>query len=288
MAEVTLTTAANFIPEMWSDAILDYAEREFRLVNQVTDLSSMVSEGGNKLNIPKVTEETVATLSSGSAVSYGANTDGEVELSINQHVYEAKRIGDLVRVQENSDLFGMYAQSMGYAIAKKIENYIAVDVLQSATGNDVTLAADNTATTALIRSGLQKLLDGGHSYTDGQTFLYASPAFFSSILGLSDFTSATVRGDAQNPNVTGEIGSVYGMPVYASTDWDDDGGTGDESGTIFKTSGVYYASQLQPRVQEQYDIDYLATSIVVDSLFGATLSHGASSTALPVVNFNNP
>ena len=45
MAEVTLTTAANFIPEMWSDAILDYAEREFRLVNQVTDLSSMVSEG---------------------------------------------------------------------------------------------------------------------------------------------------------------------------------------------------------------------------------------------------
>ena len=79
MAEVTLTTAANFIPEMWSDAILDYAEREFRLVNQVTDLSSMVSEGGNKLNIPKVTEETAATLSSGSAVSYGANTDGEVE-----------------------------------------------------------------------------------------------------------------------------------------------------------------------------------------------------------------
>ena len=49
---------------------------------------------------------------------------------------------------------------MGYAIAKKIENYIAVDVLQSATGNDVTLAADNTATTALVRSGLQKLLDG--------------------------------------------------------------------------------------------------------------------------------
>ena len=288
MAEVTLTTAANFIPEMWSDAILDYAEREFRLVNQVTDLSSMLAEGGNKLNIPKVTEETAATLSSGSAVSYGANTDGEVELSVNQHVYEAKRIGDLVRVQENSDLFGMYAQSMGYSIAKKIENYIAVDVLQSATGNDVTLAADNTATTALIRSGLQKLLDANHSYTDGSTYFYASPAFFSSILGLSEFSSATIRGDEINPNVSGEVGSVYGIPVFASTDFDDDGGTGDETACIFKTSGVYYASQLQPRVQEQYDIDYLATSIVVDSLFGATLSHGASSTALPVVNFNNP
>ena len=75
-------------------------------------------------------------------------------------------------------------------------------------------------------------------------------------------------------------------PVFV--DWDDDGGTGDETACIFKRSGVYYASQLAPRVQESYDIDYLATSIVVDSLFGATLSHSASSTALPVVNFNNP
>jgi len=94
MAEVTLTTAANFIPEMWSDGILDYAERAFQLRNQVTDLSSMVSAGGDTIHVPKVTEETAASLSSGSAVSYGANTDGKVDLSVDQHAYEAKRIGD--------------------------------------------------------------------------------------------------------------------------------------------------------------------------------------------------
>jgi hypothetical protein len=287
MAEVTTTTSAVFIAELWSEAILDYAEREFRLVNQVTDLSASVPNG-DKLHIPKVSEETAATLSSGSAVSYGANTDSEIELSINQHIYEAKRIGDLVKVQSNPDLFSMYARSMGYAIAKKIENYIAVDVLQSATGNDVSLASDNTLTTALLRSGLQKLLDANHSYTDGDTYFYASPSLFSSLLSLQDFTDASRRGDGANPNVTGSLGSIYGVEVFPSNDWDDDGGTNDESGTIFKSSGVYYASQLQPRVQESYDIDYLASSIVVDSLFGAVLSHGASSTSLPVVNFNNP
>ena len=31
MANVTTTTAASFIPEMWRDAILDYAERKFQL-----------------------------------------------------------------------------------------------------------------------------------------------------------------------------------------------------------------------------------------------------------------
>ena len=56
---VTTTTAASFIPEMWRDAILDYAERKMQLRNQVLDFSSMLSGGGDKLNIPKVKEEVV-------------------------------------------------------------------------------------------------------------------------------------------------------------------------------------------------------------------------------------
>jgi len=51
---------------------------------------------------------------------------------------------------------------------------------------------------------------------------------------------------------------------------------------------VYMAMQIAPRVQSAYDIDHLATSVVADILFGASLSHGASSTSLGVVNFNNP
>jgi hypothetical protein len=288
MANVTTTTAANFIPEMWRDAILDYAERRFALRNQVLDFSSMVAGGGDTLNIPKVAEETAAAKSADTAVTYSANTDGVIQLSLDQHQYEAKRIEDIVRVQESADLFNAYAKSMGYALAKKVENYLAVDILQSATGNDVTLAADNTATTALVRSGLQKLLDAGFDYTDGDTFFYASPALYMSLMGLGDFTEAQKRGDGVGPNVSGNIMNIYGMPVYASVDWDDDGGTGDETGTIFNRNGIYFAQQIAPRVQSAYDIDHLATSVVADVLFGAALSHAASSTSLPVVNFVNP
>jgi hypothetical protein len=288
MANVTTTTAANFIPEMWRDAILDYAERKFALRNQVLDFSSMVAGGGDTLNIPKVAEETAAAKSADTAVTYSANTDGVIQLSLDQHQYEAKRIEDIVRVQESADLFNAYAKSMGYALAKKVENYLAVDILQSATGNDVTLSTDNTATTALVRSGLQKLLDAGFDYTDGDTFFYASPALYMSLMGLGDFTEAQKRGDGVGPNVSGNIMNIYGMPVYASVDWDDDGGTGDETGTIFNRNGIYFAQQIAPRVQSAYDIDHLATSVVADVLFGAVLSHAASSTSLPVVNFVNP
>jgi len=251
------------------------------------DFSSELPNG-DTLHIPKVSEETAAAKSAGSAVTYSANTDSEVTISVDQHHYEAKRIEDIVRVQESANLFGAYAQSMGYALAKKVENYLAVDVLQSATGNDVTLAADNTVTSALLRSGLQKLLDAGFDYADGETYLYASPAAYMSLLGLQDFFDSSQRGDGQNPNVSGSVGMIYGMNSFISTDWDDDGDVGDETATVFKKESVYMAMQLQPRVQSAYDIDHLATSVVADVLFGASLSHAASSTSLGVVNFNNP
>ena len=283
---VTITTAANFIPEMWRDAILDYAERKFQMRNQVLDFSSMLSSGGDILNIPKVTEETAAAKSANTAVTYTNNTDGVVQLAVDQHHYEAKRIEDIVRVQESADLFNAYAQSMGYALAKKVENYLA-SLVQDATGNDVTLSSDNTFTTALIRSGLQKLLDAGYDYTDGEHYFYCSPAAYMSLLSLGDFTEAQKRGDDENPLASGRIINAYGLEVYPSIDWDDDGTSGDETATIFNKNSVYFAQQLAPRVQSSYDIDHLATSVVADVLFGAALSHAASSTAMGIVNFNN-
>lgn len=287
MANVTVTTAANFIPELWSNAILDYAERKFRLRNQISDFSGMLAGGGDTLHIPKVTEESASAKSADTAVTYSANTDGKIDLSIDQHHYEAKRIEDIVRVQESADLFNMYARSMGYAIAKKVENYIAVDAIQSATGNDTALSTDNQLTASLLRSGLVKLMDANFDYTDGETFLYASPEVYSYLLGLDEFVHFDKRGDEAG-QVSGKVGDVYGMPVYVSTDWDDDGGTGDETASIFKKEAVYFAMQIAPRVQSSYDIDYLATSVVADVLFGATLSHSASSSSLGVVNFTNP
>jgi len=225
-------------------------------------------------------------------VTYSAQTDGEATISIDQHAYEAKRIDDIVRVQSSYDLFSLYAKSMGYALSKKIENYLAVDIIQSATANDVTLSADNTFTTALVRSGLQKLLDINVDYTNGETHFYASPAGYMSLMSLGEFSDFQERGPeaggGAGPNITGQLGSIYGMPVYTSTDWDDDGGTGDETASIFTKDSVLFAMQMEPRVQSAYDVDHIATSVVADVLFGASLTQAAGTAAGQIVNFANP
>tara|TARA_R100001510_G_scaffold57216_1_gene64616 strand:- start:652 stop:1518 length:867 start_codon:yes stop_codon:yes gene_type:complete len=288
MAEVTTTTAAVFIPEIWQEAILDYAERQFRLRNQVTEVSDVGA--GDVLHIPRVTEETAATLSSGSAVTFGANTDGEIQLSMDKHIVEGKRIGDLVRVQSSYDLFNLYTRSMGYAVAKKIESEIA-SLMQTASGNDVSLSTDNTFTTALVRSGLQKLLDLNVDYTMGDTFFYTSPAGFMSLASLGEFSDYEKRGPetgGEGPNITGMIKKIYGMEVYASTDWDDDGGSGDETATIFTRDSILYAEQFPLRVQQSYNLEYLATELVVDQLVGVALHQAANAADCQIVNFNNP
>jgi hypothetical protein len=289
MANVTPTTAAKFIPEVWKEAILDYAERAFRLRNQVTNVSDIAN--GDTVHVPRVSQETAAAKTAGTAVTYSAQTDGEAVITIDQHAYEAKRIDDIVRVQSSYDLFSLYAKSMGYAIAKKIENYLAVDMIQSATANDVTLATDNVFTTALVRSGLQKLLDQGVDYTSGETYFYGSPASYMSLMSLGEFSDFQERGPEMSgvgPNITGSLGMIYGMPVFTSTDWDDDGGTGDETASIFTKDSVLFAMQMEPRVQSEYDIDHLATSVVADVLFGASLTQAAGTAAGQIVNFNNP
>ena len=285
MANVTVTTGANFIPELWSDAILDYAERKFSLKNKVTDLSSMLSGGGDTLHIPRVDEESASQKSADTAVTYSANTDGKTDLSVDQHFYSAKRIEDIVRVQESADLFNMYAKSMGYALAKKVENYIAL-LIQSATANDVTLTADNTFTSALIRSGTQKLMDAGVDYTQ-DAFLYASPGAYNSLFALDEFSLANQAGRV-SAHASGSQGEIMGMEASYSVDWDDDGTTGDETASIFTKDSIVFAMQIAPRVQSSYDIDYLSTSVVVDALFGASLVQRAGDTAGQIVNFNNP
>jgi len=287
MAEVTTTTAAVFIPEVWEEAILNYAERQFRIKNQVTNVSDVAS--GDTIHVPRVSEETAGTLSSGSAVSFGANTDGEIQISMDTHIVEGKRIGDLVRVQSSYDLFNLYSRSMGYAVAKKVEATLAA-LMQTVTANDVTLGSDNTFTTAKVREGLQKLLDAGVDYTNGDTFFYASPAAYMSLASLGEFIDYEKRGPEAggNANVNGMVKKIYGMETFSSVDWDDDGGTGDETASIFTRDSILYAEQFPLRVQQSYNLEYLATELVVDQLIGAALHQAVDAAACQVVNFNNP
>lgn len=283
MANVTKTTTDVFLGEMWSDAVLEFAQKRMQLRNQVTDFSALAT-GVDRINIPQVKEDTKRDKSADSSVTYDANTDTSRTIPLDQHIYEAKRIEDIANVQSNQSLFEVYASSMGYSLAKGVEAYLAGKI-QGHTQNLVTLATDDIILPAELRGGLELLLDQNYDYTDGDTFFYANPKAYMGLMGQGDFTESQKRGDAVNPIVSGNVMEIYGMPVYPSTDWSEGGVN--ISGSVFKREAVYYAEQFGVRSQSAYDIDHLATSVVVDMLFGATLSHPEENALGGIVNFKN-
>ena len=283
MANVGVSQVDVFLGEMWSDAVLEFAQKRMQLRNQITDFSALAN-GVDRINIPQVKEDTKRDKSADSAVTYDANTDTSRTIPLDQHIYEAKRIEDIANVQSNQSLFEVYASSMGYSLAKGVEAYLAGKI-QGHTQNLVTLATDDIILPAELRSGLELLLDQNYDYTDGDTFFYANPKAYMGLMGQGDFTESQKRGDAVNPIVSGNVMEIYGMPVYPSTDWSEGGVN--ISGSVFKRESVYYAEQFGVRSQSAYDIDHLATSVVVDMLFGATLSHPEENALGGIVNFKN-
>ena len=287
---IGVTEAANFIPELWSEAILDYAEAKFRLRNILTDVSALIPaelERGDIIHIPRVTEESAQQKGEDTAVTFTGNVDDKTDLIINQQWYSAKRIERIARIQANADLFAVYVRAMGYSLAKKVENYLAL-IIQTATAHDVTLATDNQVTAAKYREGLQNLGDVNVTPDDHDMYMFGSPAAYYYMLGLGDFTDYEKTGVAPAGKVTGKMPLTYGCPTYMSVDWEDVGTAGDETASLFTNESVMVAVQQDIILEADRNVTMIADDLVAWTLFGAIITQAVDDAAGQIANFNNP
>ena len=159
MSSVNQTTlASGFLPTLWTDAMLSYAEKQFRLKNLVTDFSSLASEMGSVIKVPQLQEPTaVGMTTNGDAVTFQNNDDAVATIDLDQHPYEARRIEDIASVQASSDLFEAYSKSLGYSVAKADEAHIATGIKADTTNTAIDTGASDVLTTANVIAGLEVL-----------------------------------------------------------------------------------------------------------------------------------
>ena len=280
MANVTTTTAANFIPEIWSSGVKNYLERKL-VFEQLVDssLSSLTKSRGDTFHIPKVSEDADAAKSAGSSVTFAANTHGEAQLVVDQHRYSAKLIEDLATIQANPGLMEKELSGMGYSLAKTMDAYIESKI-ESASTNGASLAGDNVITSAEIRTGMKTLMES--DVPMDECSIVVSPALYTSLLGISDFVDASKYGEGA-PAATGNIGRLFGLPVFTSTVMGSSASTDVEVGYIIHPSAVSFARQLDPRVQSEYSVGDLGTKVVADVVYGAVAVFEAR-----IYEFRNP
>lgn len=282
MSNITVTTAANFIPEIWSREAKIAVEANLvmaKLVNRQFEAEMAV---GDTLHIPDISNLTAKDKVADTDVAFEAVTEGKTDVLIDEHKYAAFKLEDIVEVQANQDLMARYSQKLGYALAKQIDT----DLLALYAGLSQSVGTAGVDITDInLRRAIQYLDDA--DVPSGNRSLVIKPSQMNAMLGIDKFVRADAVGylAAMSPIVTGTLqkgefdptqvkgyfGQVYGIAVYVSTNVATTGTSPISThNLLFHTDAFILIQQEAIRVQNDYNIRSLAEEVVADTIYGNT------------------
>jgi N4-gp56 family major capsid protein len=261
---------------------------------------------GDTVHIPAPTRGSASAKAAETAVTLIAATESEVTVSINKHYEYSRLIEDIVEAQALNSMRQFYTSDAGYALSRQVDT----DLIQlgrvanggstgaqygsAFIGGDGTTTFDYTANTntgnasaltdAAIRRTIQRL-DDNDTPMDNRFFIIP-PSSRNTLMGLARYTEQAFVGNGDAIR-NGEIGNLYGIPVFTSSNADSASAT-----AAFPTSGSAIArvclmghkdsmvlvEQVGVRSQVQYKQEYLATLFTSDTLYGVAALRSAAST----------
>jgi|ERR1035437_2243482 hypothetical protein len=274
MADITTTTAAVFLPTIWSTEVLLAAENALVASNLVRRFDSQVKGRGQTLEIPTIANITATAKSANTDVVPTSNTEAAIILNINSWFYAAVKIEDLAEVQSNYDLRSLYAEKIGYAVAKQVDS----DVLSNYTGlttTDVGAYGTDVDDGTLLAADLT--LNLNDVPREDRVFI-VHPYQIRALLSIDKFVRAFDTGQVNSPSriITGPnsrylFGELYGTPVYYTNNIPTTAGTPTQYHNVLIHKEAWaLAMQQTPRLQAQYLVASLAWLVVVDSIYGTT------------------
>ena len=296
---VTTTTAAVFIPEVWSDEVVAAYKRNLVMANLVKKMS-FKGKKGDTVHIPVPTRGSASAKAASTQVTLIAATESELTVSINKHYEYSRLIEDITEAQALSSLRRFYTDDAGHALAKQIDT----DLIQLARGarggaaggavysggiigstGAAYVAASNNAA-AIADAGIRKaiqLLDDQDAPMEGRV-LIVPPVARSSMLGINRFTEQAFKGNGDTL-MNGEFGDIYGVKVFVSTNCDTATGSSatDRVALLFQKDWSVLVEQQGIRSQAQYKQEYLGTLYTADTLYGLGELRDGSCVPLVVV-----
>ena len=294
--QVTNTTAAVFIPEIWSDEVIAAYKSNLVAAN-VFKKMSFKGKKGDTIHIPKPTRGNASIKASEAPVTLIAATETEVNVLIDKHYEYSRFIEDITEVQALASMRRFYTDDAGYALAKQVDTDMVqlgrvmnggdgtADYDAGYTGTDGSVLYDGSNAGALtdiaIRNVIQKL-DDQDVPTSGRFFL-VPPAARNTLMGLDRYTAMDFVGEAASANTirNGQIGNLYGIPVYVTSNADTTT-TGDRVCLMGQKDAAVLVEQLGVRSQVQYKQDYLSTLYTSDTIYGVKELREDSAFALVI------
>ena len=298
---VTTTTAATFIPEIWSDEIVATYKKNLVLANLIKKMS-FKGKKGDSVHIPAPIRGSASVKAASTQVTLIAGTELEVIATIDQHYEYSRLIEDIVEAQALASLRNFYTEDAGYALARQVDTSLIQlgrgvqggggtaaysGAFSGADGTTAYVAGANTGlgalTDAAIRRSIQRL-DDNDVPMDGR-FLIVPPSTRNTLMGIARFTEQAFVGEQGGNNTirNGEIGNVYGVPVFVTSNADTtSGSTAAKICLLGHKDFAVFVEQMGVRSQTQYKQEYLGTLFTADTLYGVKELRDNAAVALAV------
>ena len=291
---VTNTTAATFIPEIWSDEIIAAYKKNLVLANLVNKMNHS-GKKGDTIHIPSPTRGSASAKAASTQVTLIAATESEVQVVINNHYEYSRLIEDITDVQAQPSLRKFYTEDAGYALSKQVDDDLFA--LGKTFGDDngsgsdwmhsnsfyvdgangiAAYAADTVVASDLFTDlafrELVQQLDDNDVPMEGR-FLVIPPSVRNTIMGIDRYNSSDfVDGRGV---MTGQVGSLYGIDIYVSSNCPviETAGENAADGAVKaaimgQKDCMVLAEQMGVRTQTQYKQEYLGDLMTADTLYG--------------------
>lgn len=284
----TVTTNANFIPELWSDEVIGVYKNSI-VAAQLVKKYPFKGKKGDAVNVPKPARGSANAKAANTAVTLNVDTAGTLQILVDKHYEYSRVIEDIAEVQSLASARAFYTDDAGYALAKQVDTDILANVATFQGGTAYSLAYDGAVGTAAwdpnantntgnganltdigLRRHIQRLDDG--DVPNDMRSLIINPGQKNVLLGIDRFNSRDFVSDGMKGVQTGKFGEVYGVPVYVSTNLATltatDTTTNYKVCVLMHKDAVVHAEQLAIRSQTQYKQEYLGTLYTADTIYG--------------------
>lgn len=300
------TSAATFIPEIWSDEVVAAYQSNLVLANLVKKIS-MTGKKGDTIHVPKPTRGSASAKAENTAVTIQNATESEIQISINKHFEYSRLIEDITGAQALASLRQFYTGDAGYALAKQVDNdlFTLGKSFGNGDGSDWThsgvynfaggsgieaYATDSVASTdvfndAGFRAAIQAL-DDADVPMDNRCFV-VPPSLRNAIMGVDRYMSSDFVDGRGVRN--GQIGNLYGVDVFVSSNCpiietaaDNSAGGDVKAALLLHKDAVVLAEQQGVRSQTQYKQEFLGTLYTADTLYGTQVMRPEAGVVLAV------
>ena len=265
--QMTGTTLNVFRPNIWSKETLKARESNLVLVPRVKHYDRDIKSAGQTVEIPNLSNLSANLKVANTQVTLQSPTETKTTITINQHYESSFLLEDFADVQRAYDAASEYTQKTGYALAEKMDGFVATGLTNGAAR---TIGTAGTALNdTLILTGIRYLDEAKAPTTE--RYMVVTPKGKQDLLGIDKFVRWDALGTGEAIK-TGRIGELYGVEVSMSQNLVVAAGTPPTNNNLlFHKEAYAIAVQKDITFESQRKTEYLGTLFVAQSLWGGTI-----------------